>query len=128
MNGLNLELFLRLLRADLGAWLSLCVILVLLALMLWTSWGSRRAPRKCLALSVVMHLALVVSGSQVSLGLLAPGTSPGEVYQEHIRQIRVSPVASGSGDPKNESHVASTGKGRRLADWDRPGSLVAAAT
>src|SRR5207253_2066929 len=52
MTGLNLETFLHLLRADLGAWATLGAVALLLALMAWTSWGSRRALRKCLMLSI----------------------------------------------------------------------------
>ena len=49
MTGLNLETFLRLLRADLGARASLGAIVLVLALMAWTSWGSRKvlAPLVC---------------------------------------------------------------------------------
>jgi len=57
MTGLNLESFLHLLRADVGVWSTLGVIAFLLALMTWTSWGSRRVLRKCLVLSVASHLA-----------------------------------------------------------------------
>ena len=45
MTGLNLETFLNLIRADLGLWASFAAIVVILALMTWTSWGS--APRSC---------------------------------------------------------------------------------
>ena len=63
MTGLNLETFLRLLRADLGAWASLGVVAAILAVMTWTSWGSRRALRKCLFLSIAAHVGLIVYGS-----------------------------------------------------------------
>ena len=63
MTGLNLEMFLRLLRADPGAWASLGVIAAILGLMTWTSWGSKRALRKCLFLSIAVHVGLVVYGS-----------------------------------------------------------------
>ena len=58
VTGLNLESFLRLLRADVGAWATLGLIVLLLALMAWTSWGARRALRKCLVLSIVAHFGL----------------------------------------------------------------------
>ena len=63
MTGLNLESFLHLLRADVGVWTTLGVIALLLALMTWTSWGSRRVLRKCLVLSVASHLVLGFYGS-----------------------------------------------------------------
>ena len=62
MTGLNLEGFLHLLRADLGAWVTLGLIAGVLALMAWTSWGSRRALRKCLVLSVLAHCGLALYG------------------------------------------------------------------
>ena len=62
MTGLNLEAFLKLHRADWGAWLSLGVIVGVLALMAWTSFGRRRALRKCLVLSVAAHIGLVAYG------------------------------------------------------------------
>jgi hypothetical protein len=118
MTGLDLETFLRLLRVDVGAWISLGVIIVLLILMTWTSFGSRKALAKCLVLSVIVHIGLVLGGGNISLGIasLNPGADP-EV--EHIREIRVLPrddTAEPSGDPAKRG----TG-GRRLADWDRPG-------
>src|SRR3954469_17958816 len=70
MTGLNLETFLRLLRADLGAWASLGAIVFVLALMTWTSWGSRKVLRKCLVLSVVAHVGLALFGSTLPMKLL----------------------------------------------------------
>ena len=70
MTGLNLETFLHLLRADLGAWASLGAIVLVLALMAWTSWGSRKVLRKCLVLSVVAHLGLALFGSTLPMRFL----------------------------------------------------------
>ena len=42
MTGLNLETFLQLLRVDLGAWAFLGLIVLILGLTMWTSWGRRR--------------------------------------------------------------------------------------
>ncbi len=63
--GLDLESFLLLMRADLGAWALLGLGTLVLGLLAWLSWGSRRALRKCLALSVVAHTGLVLYGSTV---------------------------------------------------------------
>ena len=65
MTGLDLETFLLLLRADLGAWATLGVAGVGLALLVWSSWGSRRVLRRCLVLSLAAHLGLVIYGSTV---------------------------------------------------------------
>ena len=91
MTGLDLESFLHLLRADVGAWLSLGIVVGVLALMAWTSWGSRRALRKCLVLSVLAHVGLAFYGGTVPLALvndsLADPTNP---VPERIRRIEVS--------------------------------------
>ena len=65
-DGLDLEPFLRLLRADPGVWLTAGAIVVILAIMAWTSWGSRRALRKCLVLSILAHLGLIVYSNRFS--------------------------------------------------------------
>ena len=63
--------------------------------MAWLSWGSRRALRKCLALSVVAHAGLVLYGSTVPSVFRALGSvSRDSARGQHIRQIRVSPVAT----------------------------------
>ena len=43
MNGLDLESFLLLLRADLGTWALLGLGTLVLGLLVWVSWGSRRS-------------------------------------------------------------------------------------
>src|SRR5690242_15983841 len=88
MTGLDLETFLRLARADLGAWLGLGVIAGLLALLTWTSWGSRRALRKCLVLSVVAHMVVVTSGELLGVGGEGWGLSDSD-EAPGIREIRV---------------------------------------
>jgi len=94
-NGLDLESFLLLMRADLGAWALLGLGTLVLGLMAWLSWGSRRALRKCLALSVVAHAGLVLYGSTVPWVFRALGSvSRDSARGQHIRQIRVSPVAT----------------------------------
>jgi hypothetical protein len=118
MTGLDLETFLRLLRVDVGAWISLGVIIVLLILMTWTSFGSRRALAKCLVLSVIAHIGLVLGGGHLSLGIssLDAGDAP---EAEHIQEIRVLPQ-NDAADPSGDLAKQGTG-GHRLADWDRPG-------
>src|SRR4051812_19837098 len=118
MTGLNLETFLHLLRADLGAWATLGVIVVLLALMTWTSWGSRRALRKCLVLSVVAHLALVLYGSTLPTVLqvfASSGKSPAS--RERIRKIRVTPWSDVASRPGKST--AGARPGAPADPWDR---------
>jgi hypothetical protein len=127
MTGLNLESFLQLLRADLGAWATLVLIAVLLAFMAWTSWGSRRALRKCLVLSVVAHVGLALYGGTVPGVFLALRPSEAEAAnRERIRQIKVvtaskpddSSRGKGSehGPDRADSGTASAG----FAPWDKP--------
>ena len=54
MTGLDLAGFLRLLRLDAALWASLAVIVLILALMAWTSFGRKRTLRKCLVVSLLV--------------------------------------------------------------------------
>jgi hypothetical protein len=93
--GLDLESFLLLLRADLGALALFGLGILGLGLMAWLSWGSRRALRKCLALSIAAHAGLVLYGSTVPAVFRALSSVPRNAAREqHIRKIRVSPEAT----------------------------------
>ena len=118
MTGLNLESFLHLLRADLGAWATLALIVAVLALMAWTSWGSRRALRKCLVLSVMAHFGLALYGGTVPVVMLALQSSNSEPREpERIRQIKVDPRPE---TEPGEGESGGTGKSsRKLAAFDR---------
>jgi hypothetical protein len=119
MTGLNLEPFLRLLRADYAAWVSLAAIVVILGLMTWTSWGSRRALRKCLFLSVLVHAGLVFFGEPILPNVIALRPRDGSVQKPRIRQIRVEPrLTEAPGDSGKTPRGAKSGQ--RLAPWDRP--------
>ena len=63
MTGLDLESFLLLLKADFGTWVILGLTTLGLALLVWSSWRSRRALRNCLVVSLAAHLGLVLYGS-----------------------------------------------------------------
>ncbi len=94
MTGLDLETFLLLLRADLGTWVAMGLATVGLALLVWSCWGSRRVLRKCLVLSLAAHLGLVIYGSTVpAVRKIVRGGTADESDREHIRQIRVAPLA-----------------------------------
>ena len=102
MTGLDLESFLLLLRADLSAWVVLGLAIVGLALLVWLCWGSRRALRKCLVLSLSAHLVLVLYGSTVpTIRLAVSGERPESSDRSHIRRIQVSPMVE-SGKPAAE--------------------------
>src|SRR5579864_6366949 len=126
MTGLNLETFLHLLRADWGAWVSLGAVVLLLAVMTWTSWGSRRALRKCLVLSLMVHLGIVLYGSTLP-NYLHAGASNAQLdgSKDGIRQIRVAALV----EKADAGGLVSTNaqRGRRTAVWDRPSDLLALA-
>jgi hypothetical protein len=97
MTGLDLDSFLRLVQADLSTWAVVGLATLGLALLVWSSWGSRRALRKCLILSLAAHVGLVLYGSTVpsALWALHPDrrvSSP----KEHIRKIRVASLVDRS--------------------------------
>ncbi|APW63625.1 prenyltransferase/squalene oxidase repeat-containing protein [Paludisphaera borealis] len=94
-DGLDLESFLLLLRADLGAWAFLGLVSLLLAILVWVSWGSRKALRKCLALSIAAHAGLLVGGTSMPAVMKALHPTPIDAESEpHIRRIKVSPSPS----------------------------------
>jgi hypothetical protein len=114
MTGLNLEAFLRLLRADLGAWVSLGVIAAILAVMTWTSWGSRRALRKCLFLSIAAHIGLIAYGgaSPVIRKALRLDESARKPIRAE-RPVRITPWVA------EKSMAGSDGRPKpKVADWD----------
>ncbi len=103
--GLDLESFLLLMRADLGTWALLGLGTLVLGLLACLSWGSRRALRRCLALSVLAHAGLALYGSTVPavfrvfrLAARESGRKP------HIRQIRVTPVPARLRFPPDCAH------------------------
>jgi hypothetical protein len=125
MTGLNLEPFLHLVRADLGAWATLGLIVLVLGLMAWASWGSRRALRKCLVLSVAVHVGLVVYGSSLpALQAVMPTGLGQDKGEGGIREIRVAPVADGS---ESSATPSAEDGSRRMAPWDRPEGALALA-
>ncbi len=124
MTGLNLEAFLGLLRADLGAWMSFAAIVLILAIMTWTSWGSHKALRKCLVLSIVAHIGLVLYGGTIPLirhaGDLGIDRSDQPDRSERIKRIDLVVESDRLGSPGTES-----ANGRRRgkpAAWDQPGA------
>ena len=132
MTGLNLETFLHLLRTDPLVWTSLGVVVSLLGLMLWTSLRARRLLRRCLAMSVLLHVGLIATGGQTEWGQRflrqLDMSGPAEARVESMSRIQVeSDLGDGSagreGLAERESASVSedTGKSSRgLAVWDRP--------
>ena len=119
MTGLDLESFLHLLRADFGAWASLGLMAGLVALMAWTSWGARRALRKCLVLSVAAHVGLALYGGTIPVVLLAlQPDDPANAPRERIRQIKVAPQVEDRPDAP-DAHAGNRSAARPLAAWDR---------
>jgi len=94
MTGLDLDTFLNLLRADLGTLAVLGLGTIGLALVVWACYGSRRALRKCLVLSLAAHFGLVLYGSTIPSVPWAFGIHRRDPAQQaHIRNIKVSPVS-----------------------------------
>jgi len=118
MTGLDLESFLHLLRADVGAWATLGLIALLLAIMTWTSWGSRRALRKCLVLSIAAHVGVVFYGSTHPFVVMAlQPKDANEATRERIRQIKVTPSVERM-DPSSPPG-GSRATGRRTKPWEQ---------
>ncbi len=62
MNGLNLDLYLRLLQIDRSTLVLAALAASVLLVGIWAGFGSRKLLRKCLILSVVSHVLLVRYG------------------------------------------------------------------
>ncbi len=114
MTGLNLETFLRILRADLGAWASLGIVAAILAVMTWTSWGSKRALRKCLFLSIAAHVGLLVYGGSSPEIRRALRLDPAIKKPARAeRPVRITPVVA------ERSMTGPAGRPTsKVADWD----------
>lgn len=117
MTGLNMETFLRLARADWGIWISLGLILGLIAVMVWTNWGSKRILQRCLIASLVLHAVVVFHGGRMPIARLAMGEAAKPQRASSIQRIRLE----GSSSSLGQSHGGQGGTAARaLADWDRP--------
>ena len=100
MTGLDLESFLLLLRADLSAWLVMGLASIGLALLVWLCWGTRRALRKCLVLSLAAHLGLVLYGSTVpAVQFALRGVTSDSAERSHIRRIQIAPLVESANPP-----------------------------
>src|SRR5271157_5415164 len=106
MTGLDLDIFLNLLRADLGAWAVLGLGTIGLAFVVWSTYGSRQALRKCLVLSVAAHFGLVLYGSTIPSVRWAFGTNRRDAAQRaHIRNIKVALKNEASGKPMEDDAI-----------------------
>jgi hypothetical protein len=93
MTGLDLETFLRVLRADPGTWLVLGLGTLGLGLLVWACWGSRKALRKCLVASLAIHCGLALYGSTIpALRWVLGADRSLAATRAHIRKIRVAPL------------------------------------
>jgi len=97
MTGLDLDTFLNLLRADLGTWAVLGLGTIGLAFVVWSCYGSRRALRKCLVLSLAVHFGLVLYGSTIpSMRWAIRSDRRDAARRAHIRNIKVAPAVEAS--------------------------------
>jgi hypothetical protein len=121
--GLDLESFLLLMRADLGAWALLALGTLVLGLVAWLSFRSRRALLKCLAISVVAHAGLALYGSTVpSFFRVLSASARDPAAERHIRQIRVLPTPVGPAPPiAGREDPASAPRAGTRKDQDRSG-------
>lgn len=103
MNGLDLETFLSLPRVDLGAWVGIVLVATILSLLAWWSWGSRRALRKCLGMSLAAHLGLIAVGGSFPAVREGVGLDREGAGRMHLRSIRVQPLAADSSDERGTS-------------------------
>ncbi len=114
MTGLDLETFLSLPRIDPTAWVVLGLSCAGIAALVWWGWGSKRAIRKCLALSLVAHAGLAAYGATSPVLRWSLGLPVRDRNRDHLRQVRVQPVAAGwqgaplQADPKTKNLISGT--------------------
>lgn len=124
MTGLDLESFLQLLRADLGAWASLGLVVVVLGLMTWTSWGSRRALRKCLVLSIAAHVGLVLYGSTYPIVRAVLRDEPAGPAEVPEVLVQLADPDGSQPPPPGEAKGPDGRPSRAVAVWDRAGDAA----
>jgi hypothetical protein len=118
MTGLDLESFLLLLRADLTTWMVLGLATLVLALLVWSCWQSRRALRNCLVLSLAAHVGLVLYGSTIPAVMWTVGPDHSDVTKRaHLRQIRVAPVTETGSSLSAPSSADSAQRGTPRERW-----------
>ncbi len=116
MTGLDLESFLLLLRADLATWGVIGLMSLVLAGLVWLSWGSRRALRKCLVASLVAHAGLAYYARTVPAISHALGNRDSDDRSRpHIREIRVTPVTG----PQSETETGPSDRPATMAEKTR---------
>ena len=118
MNGLDLESFLLLLRADLSVWLLLGFASFGLAFLVWSSWSSQRTlPR--LPGSLTRHSPGVGTFWEHIPGIIWSLT-PHRRYpneQSHIREIRVAALVEPAG--RRPPEPIASGNTARLKSEDQ---------
>ena len=121
MTGLDLESFLLLLRADLTTWMVLGLATLVLALMVWSCWRSRRALRNCLVLSLAAHLGLVLYGSAIPAVLWSAGSHRrAATNRTHLRQVRVAPLVDSNPSNREPHGGDSITRDSTTKRWDLP--------
>lgn len=120
MTGLDLETFLRLVRADRVFWVGAGAIAGVLLLLIWAARGRSKSLQRCLVLSLAIHVGLVVYGGPSAIDLLSPerigliGGDP-EAAQERIRSIELV----GGADSRSEQQIDSAQSHPATAASDR---------
>ena len=125
MNGLDLDLFLRIVQTDFTAWLLVALAIIAILVTVWAGAGTHKALRKCIMLSVVAHVLLMRYGKPVEfarsgLGLAssiaedplrdAPPLPPG-IRSLEIIDLQNLTDGSLSGDANGSSRKGSGGRG-----------------
>ena len=125
MNGLDLDLFLRIVQTDFTAWLLVALAIIAILVTVWAGAGTHKALRKCIMLSVVAHVLLMRYGKPVEftrsgLGLAssiaedplrdAPPLPPG-IRSLEIIDLQNLTDGSLSGDANGSSREGSGGRG-----------------
>ena len=89
---------------EISMWAGLCALSLSLIILAWTRWGNVKTTSKCIWLSVLAHVLLVLYAYETRLFLPGPGTSGGEA----IVPITLISESEDSLDAPPESTIDST--------------------
>ena len=130
MTGLDLEPYLRMLRADPSKWVNASIFAAFLISIAWASRGRRRILQRCLIVSLSMHVGLMVFGGPQAARWFTsdPMRGPSDTQGGHLQRVELidRSRAARDSDPLAEN-AAETADGRSrpiAAPWDHPQELA----
>jgi hypothetical protein len=122
MNGLDLDLYLKVVQVDRSTLIVVAVALSVLGIGIWAGFGSRKLLRKCLILSVVSHILIVRYGQPMQWARASLGNGLGtdaantrevpEPLEPGIRSLEIVDIQNSGSNPLGDRGGAGRGTGQ----------------